>query len=145
MVPRLIRTCRIQLYCSPFSFLTCKFCPKNPFDILMLPDQSPSSFLLETWSKWLFLFIFSYKLRWKCHTKNQNVLELSVILPFILLMFAPWDPQTIYRQILILKMEGSLRKKYPNMEFFLVRSSPCLDWIRENTDQKKLRICALYT
>ena len=36
----------------------CKFCPKNLFEILMLPDKSSSSLLADTWSHWLFLFYF---------------------------------------------------------------------------------------
>ena len=34
----------------------CKFCPKNPFRILILPDLTSSSLLAETWSQWLLLF-----------------------------------------------------------------------------------------
>ena len=43
------------------------------------------------------------------------------------------------------KLLGSLCEKCPYTEFFLVRISPYLDWIQENTDQKKLRIWALFT
>ena len=39
----------------------------------------------------------------------------------------------------------TLREKCPNTEFFLVRIFPYLDWIRENTNQKKLRIWTLFT
>ena len=39
----------------------------------------------------------------------------------------------------------SLREKYPITEFFLVRIFSYSDWIRENTDQKKLRIWTLFT
>ena len=35
-------------------------------------------------------------------------------------------------------------EKYPNPEFFLLRISLHSDWIQENTDQKKLRICTLF-
>ena len=35
---------------------------------------------------------------------------------------------------------NSLRRKCPNTEFFLVGIFPHLDWIRRDTDQKKLRI-----
>ena len=44
---------------------------------------------------------------------------------------------------LILKL--TLREKCPNTEFFLVRIFPHSDWIRENMDQKKLRIWTLFT
>ena len=36
-----------------------------------------------------------------------------------------------------------LREKCPNTEFFLVGIFPYSDWIQENTDQKKPRICTL--
>ena len=49
----------------------------------------------------------------------------------------------------------SLRKKYPNKEFFLVSVFPHLDWerrdteysvrMRENMNQKKLRIWTFFT
>ena len=39
----------------------------------------------------------------------------------------------------------TLRGKSPNMEFFLVRIFLYSDWIRENTDHKKLRIWTLFT
>ena len=42
-------------------------------------------------------------------------------------------------------MISSLREKCPGMEFFLVRIFPHSDWIRENTDQKNLRIWTLST
>ena len=51
---KLIWTCRIQWWCSSFPFLTCKFFPKTPAGILILPDQS-ISLLAETWSQWFFL------------------------------------------------------------------------------------------
>ena len=60
-VPRLIRIRRIQWCFSLFPFSTCKFCPKNTFGILMLPNQSPSSLLPETWSQRLFLFIVNFR------------------------------------------------------------------------------------
>ena len=37
-------------------------------------------------------------------------------------------------------VEWSLREKFPNTEFLLVHIFLYLDWIQENTDQKKLRI-----
>ena len=37
--------------------------------------------------------------------KTQNVLELTVILSFIILIFLPQDLQTLYGRILILNME----------------------------------------
>ena len=40
---------------------------------------------------------------------------------------------------------NSLCKKSPNMEFFLFRIYSYSEWIRENTDQKKLRIWTLFT
>ena len=40
----------------------------------------------------------------------------------------------------ILLRYWTLRKKCPSTEFFLVRIFLYLDWIRENTDQEKLRI-----
>ena len=39
----------------------------------------------------------------------------------------------------------TLRGKSPNTEFFLVLFFPCLDWMWETMDQKKLRICTLFT
>ena len=39
----------------------------------------------------------------------------------------------------------SLREKCPNTEFFLVRIFLYLDWMQENTDQKKLHIWRLFT
>ena len=36
------------------------------------------------------------------------------------------------------QLSGSLRKKYPNREFFLVRKSPCSVRKQKNTDQKIL-------
>ena len=50
-------------------------------------------------------------------------------------------------------LHNSLHEKCPNTEFFLVRIFPHFDWIRrdtpvwirENTDQKKLLIWALFT
>ena len=39
----------------------------------------------------------------------------------------------------------ALHEKCPNTEFFLVRIFPHSDWIRENMDQKKLRIWTLFT
>ena len=39
----------------------------------------------------------------------------------------------------------SLREKCPKTEFFLVRIFLYLDWIQENTDQKKLRIWTFFT
>ena len=39
----------------------------------------------------------------------------------------------------------SLCDKCPDTEFFLVRIFPYSDWIRENTDQKNLRIWTLFT
>ena len=39
----------------------------------------------------------------------------------------------------------SLREKYPNTEFFLVCIFPYLDWMQENTEQKKLSIWTLCT
>ena len=39
----------------------------------------------------------------------------------------------------------TLREKYANMEIFVVLIFPHLDWMRENTDQKKLRIWILFT
>ena len=39
---------------------------------------------------------------------------------------------------------NSLREKCQNREFFLVRIFPYLDWIRENTDQKKLCIWTFF-
>ena len=39
----------------------------------------------------------------------------------------------------------TLREKCPNTEFFLVRIFPHSDWIRRDTDQKKLRICTFFT
>ena len=38
-----------------------------------------------------------------------------------------------------------MSEKGPNTEFFLVRIFPYLNWIRENTDKKNLRICTLFT
>ena len=38
-----------------------------------------------------------------------------------------------------------MSEKCPNTEFFLVRIFPYLNWIRENTDKKNLRICTLFT
>ena len=38
----------------------------------------------------------------------------------------------------------SLREKCSNTEFFLVHIFPHLDWMRENTDQRKLRIWTLH-
>ena len=37
------------------------------------------------------------------------------------------------------------REHYPNADFFLVRILPYSDWIRENMDQKKIRIWTLFT
>ena len=42
-------------------------------------------------------------------------------------------------------MYPTLREKCPNTEFFLVSIFLYLDWIQENTDQKKLRIWILFT
>ena len=42
-------------------------------------------------------------------------------------------------------MPQTLPEKGPNTELFLVRIFPYLYWIRENTDQKKLRIWTLFT
>ena len=39
----------------------------------------------------------------------------------------------------------SLREKYRNTEFFLVCIFPYSVWIREDKDQKKLRIWTLFT
>ena len=39
----------------------------------------------------------------------------------------------------------SLREKFPSTELFLVRIFLYSDWIRENTDQKKLCIWTLFT
>ena len=41
------------------------------------------------------------------------------------------------------KLNRTLREKCLNTEFFLVRIFLYLDWIQENTGQKKLRICTL--
>ena len=54
LIPRLNRICTIQWCCSLFPFSTCKFCSKNSFAVLTLPDQSPSHLLADTWSRWLF-------------------------------------------------------------------------------------------
>ena len=40
---------------------------------------------------------------------------------------------------------NTLREKFPSTEFFLVRIFLCLDWLQENTVQKKLRIWTLFT
>ena len=40
---------------------------------------------------------------------------------------------------------GTLREKCPKTELFLVRIYPYLDWIQEDTDQKKLRIWTHFT
>ena len=56
LVPRLIRVSRVQWCWSLFQFPTCKFCPENPFGILILLGKSLSSLLAETWSQWPFLF-----------------------------------------------------------------------------------------
>ena len=44
-------------------------------------------------------------------------------------------------------MNKTLREKYPNTEFFLVRIFLYSDWIQENTEQKKLRLnlCLSYS
>ena len=41
--------------------------------------------------------------------------------------------------------KDALREKCPNTEFLLVYIFPYSNWIRENTDQKKLRIWTLFT
>ena len=40
---------------------------------------------------------------------------------------------------------SSLREMCPNTELFLVRIFLYSDWMQENTDQKLLRICTLFT
>ena len=40
---------------------------------------------------------------------------------------------------------ASLRENCANTKIILVRIFPYLDWIRENTDQKKLRVWSLFT
>ena len=61
LVSTLIWIRRIQWSCSLFLFSTWNFCPKNTFGMLMLPNQSPSSLLADTWSWGLFLFIVNFK------------------------------------------------------------------------------------
>ena len=58
-----------------------------------------------------------------------------------LLLLIPVFMSHLRKEMLIL----TLREKCPNKEFFLVRIFPFSDWIRENTDQKKLRIWTLFT
>ena len=41
-------------------------------------------------------------------------------------------------------LKPTLRKNWPNTEFYLVRIFPYLDWIRKNTDQKILRIWTFF-
>ena len=52
----------------------------------------------------------------------------------------------IYNANDMLQMSSiSLCKKCPNTEFFLVLIFPYLDWIRENTNQKKPQIWTYFT
>ena len=71
----------------------------------MLHDQSPSS-LLETHKASGFCCLSLNRNCVESATlKTQNVLELTVILSFIILIFLPQDIQTLYGRILILNME----------------------------------------
>ena len=57
--------------------LLCKFCPKNPFGILMLPDYTPSSLLAETKPV---AFLFQLKVENALQASNYYVRYLSLIL-----------------------------------------------------------------
>ena len=52
VVHRLIRNCRSQCCGSPFPFLTCKFCSKNLFVILVLPNQFSAFYLQALEAPW---------------------------------------------------------------------------------------------
>ena len=41
-------------------------------------------------------------------------------------------------------LKPTLRKNWPNTEFYLVRIFPYLDWTRKNTDQKILRVWTFF-
>ena len=69
-------------------------------------------------------------------------MDIRILLLFISTFLAHMLTLIIYHTILL--STQTLHEKYPNTEFFLVCIFLCLDWIQENTDQKKLRIWTLF-
>ena len=69
-------------------------------------------------------------------------MDIRILLLFISTFLAHMLTLIIYHTILL--SIQTLHEKYPNTEFFLVCIFLCLDWIQENTDQKKLRIWTLF-
>ena len=69
-------------------------------------------------------------------------MDFRILLLFISTFLAHMLTLIIYHTILL--SIQTLHEKYPNTEFFLVCIFLCLDWIQENTDQKKLRIWTLF-
>ena len=59
-------------------------------------------------------------------------------------MSQKYQKKILCNKVFSKKPNWSLRKNGPNKEFFLVRISPYSAEIRENTDQKKLRIWTLF-
>ena len=73
-----------------------------------------------------------------------NIISLSKLMSFNLL--SVWYELGFGRSIIeVLWRLASLRENCANTKIILVRIFPYLDWIRENTDQKKLIIWILFT
>ena len=73
-----------------------------------------------------------------------NIISLSKLMSFNLL--SVWYELGFGRSIIeVLWRLASLRENCANTKIILVRIFPYLDWIRENTDQKKLLIWILFT
>ena len=73
-----------------------------------------------------------------------NIISLSKLMSFNLL--SVWSELGFGRSIIeVLWRLASLRENCANTKIILVRIFPYLDWIRENTDQKKLLIWILFT
>ena len=68
-----------------------------------------------------------------------------ILLYFNKLVQNYWKSMSIYDEEYCESFITSLREKCLNGVFFLVRIFLYSDWLQENTDQKKLRICTLFT
>ena len=71
-----------------------------------------------------------------CHFRTEN---LDITFNHVEYIFWPFQTTKFS------SFKRSLREKCPNAEFFLVYIFLYSDWIQENTDEKKLRIWALFT
>ena len=72
--------------------------------------------------------------------RNRLIIFLFYLICLIQYYWFLYIPSKKIRILTTWMVKSTLCEKCANAEFFVVRVFPWSDWIRENTDQKKLRI-----